>query len=377
MSEKQISSLMKKGEKFYRKKKVLQALEIFNNVLQISPEFYNALNLKTQILSKLGRPKEFFQASSDLNLLKLKKEGENPADFNTPDDWIEEAIKLMNDGQNERAFMFIMQASYASPIVNREGLRSMTHHTNVKIYYYTAIILFNKQENYDLANALFEIAGKLDPNFTIPDEIKNIYNNHLSNRSGVGVKMIAPLNQSNLRALFPNRDMLLLSTEAWAEAEDFTSSHNKIKKYSWRTHMLLSDYGLAFIGAKPVCKQPAYYIPWHLIVYYKKQATFSVSSEAFNPPLFIKLRAIIDPQTKDTQEPMYQYINELKIDKLIEKRREEMIKRTVNKLKSLGSKISYKEYIRRFENINKYIWQTSHTRIKRNKRREKKNLKPI
>ncbi len=379
MSEKKIKSLMKKGEKLYRKKKVLEALETFNNILKISPDFFDALNLKTQILSRLGRPEEFFRASSKLNLLKLKKEGITPSDINSPDIWIEEAIKLINDGQNELSFMCIIQASYVSPIVNREGLTSMTHHTNAKIYYYTAIILFNKREKYDLAMTLFEIASKFDPNLTIPEKIKDIYNNYLSNRSGVGVKMIVPLNKSNLRALFPFKDKLLVSTDVWATAEDYTSKdyRGKIKTYHWETHMLLSDYGLAFIVAKPVCNQPVIYMPWPFITYDKRMGTFEVRGAAKHPAIFIKLMPKIDPPNKDRQKQLDQYINELNIDTLIEERTEEMIERTMNKLKSLGSKPSYKEYKKRFENIPKYVWQGSNSRINRNKRRAKKNLPPI
>ncbi len=367
MSEKQISSLMKKGEKLYKKKRVLEALETFNNVLKISPDFFDALSLKTQILSNLGRPEEFFQASSKLNLLKLKKEGKIPSDINSPDIWIEEAIKLMNNEQNERALMCIIQASYVSPIVNKEGLSSMTHHANAKIYYYTANILFNKREKYDLAMALFEIASKLDPNFTVPDKIKNIYNNYLSNRSGVGVKMIVPLNSSNLRAIFPVRDKLLVSTEATAQAIQAVRYQNKTGQYSWITHVLLSDYGLAFICATPICKQATgYYVPWPFIYFQKKLRLFMVSREA-GDFVSINLLATYDPQAETRKENPYKYLDELNLETLIKEREEEMVKKTVIKLKSLGYKPSYKEYKKRFENIPKSVWQKSIKTIKRSK----------
>ncbi|KKM93290.1 hypothetical protein LCGC14_1209830 [marine sediment metagenome] len=364
MSEKQISSLMKKGEKLYKKQKVLGALEIFNNILKISPEFYDALNLKTQILSKLSRPEEFFQASSDLNLLKLRKVGESPADFNSPDDWIEEAMKLINGGQNERAFMFIMQASYISPIVNREGLSSMTHHTNAKIYYYTAIIFFNKQEKYDLAMSLFEIASKLDPNLTIPEKIKNIYNNYLSNRSGQGVKMIVPLNTSNLRALFPYRDTLLVSTEAQAKASKYST--NKENVYVWYTHVLFSDYGLAFICATPVCKQvTGQYIPWPFIDYNKWNYSFNVSKKAGD---FVDITLwLFKTQPEEIEGEAHSFFDLFNFESLIKEREEEMVKRTVIKLKSMGYKPSFKEYKKQYENMPKSIWQRSIKTVKLSK----------
>jgi len=82
---------------------------------------------------------------------------------------------------------------------------------------------------------------------------------------------------------------------------------------------------------------------------------------------FIILKPIINPQTKDTQEPMYQYINELNIETLQKERAEEMVKRTVIKLKSLGYKPSYKEYKMRFENIPKFFWKKSIKTFKRSK----------
>ncbi|KKN20421.1 hypothetical protein LCGC14_0935780 [marine sediment metagenome] len=368
MSEKQISSLMKKGEKLYKKTRVLEALEKFNNVLKISPEFLDALRMKTQILSKLGRPEEFFQASSQLNLLKLKKEGEIPSNINSPDIWIEEAIKLMNDGQNERALMCIIQASYISPIVNKEGLTSMTHHTNAKIYYYTAIILFNKRENYNLAMKLFEIAGKLDPNCTIPDKIKDIYNNYLSNRSGEGVKMIVPLNTTNLRDLFPSRDTLLLSTEATAKADQLFKGQNKYIEHKWKTHMLLSDYGMAFICITPICESVVgHYIPWPFVAYSKKNGFFIIGPDA-GDFVHISFWCIHNPQAKSKKEHIFKYLYDLNIDLLKKEREEDLIKKTMIKLKSLGYKPSFKEYKKRFENIPKLIFQRS---IRRNKRSKK------
>lgn len=364
MSEKQVTALMKKGKKLFLKTKLHEALEIYENVLKISPEFITAMNLKARILRKLKRYEEHFQTSFNLNLLKLQKDGEIPLDINSLDSWIAETIKLINSGQNERAFTCIAQATYLSPIVNRNGLSSLSHHNNAKIYYFTAVILFNKRENYDLAMLLFEKANKLDPNLTIPNKIKSIYNNYLSNRSGVGVKMIAPLNASNLRALFPFRDKILVSTKASARAS--LKAGNKMEHYSWETHMLLSDGGLAFIGVNPVCNQPVYYIPWPFIIYDKKMAIFIVVDF---PDLksSVFLYTISNPQAESKGETQLQYIDELNIESLIEARKEEMLERTVINMRSLESLPSYMEFIIRFENVPKKMYKNVKKTIKRSK----------
>lgn len=364
MSEKQVQALMKKGKKLFLKTKFQEALEIFENVLKISPEFIAAMNFKARILRKLKRYEEHFQTSFNLNLLKLKKDGEIPLDINSSDSWIEEAIKLINNGQNERALMCIAQATYLSPIVNRDGLSSISHHTNAKIYYFTAIILFNKRENYDFAMSLFEKANKLDPNLTIPDKIKSIYNNYLSNRSGVGVKMIAPLNASNLRALIPFRDKILVST--YASAVVRIHSGNKIKTYTWKTHMLLTDYGLLFRGSRPICKQSEYYVPWPFIFYTKISGQFTVTYHAGGLKYLIPLTPTSNPQAKSGEGP-YEYIAELNLKPLIELRKEEMLERTVKNLKSLELLPSYKEYINHFEKLPKKMYDNVKKTIKRSK----------
>ena len=380
MSEKQILSLMKDGKKFLKKKKVLEALEAFNNVLEISPNNFDALNFKVQILKKLKRPKELFPAAFKLNLLKLQRdEGMVPSDYESPDSWIVEAIKLLNKGQDDLAQMYLTQAAYISPIVNSAGLSSMTFHANAKIYYFTAVIYFRKQKNYEIAMTLFEIANKLDPRLIIPKEIKNIYNDFISNRSGVGVRMIVPLNKSILRSLFPTRDKFLVSTEAYVEVKVHAAQYKKRhivtgKTYQWKTHMILSDYALAFLGAKNICKKDAYYVPWPFINYNSESGRISISSEYINRIIYKILAAysvnftpISNPQAKSTGELNFQYINQLDIHSLIELNKNEMMERTINNLKSLEELPSHKKYNKQFEVITEEIYKDAVQTIKQSR----------
>ena len=369
MSEKQILSLMKKGEKLFKKKQALEALEVFNNVLEISPDNFDALNFKVQLLYKLNRPEDFIHASSKLNLLKLQKDGPIPSDFESPDSWIIDAIKLINKGQDNRALNFLEQAAFISPIVNKEGLSKMVFHDNPKIYYFTAFLYFRRQENYEFAMALFEIANKLEPKFTIPNEIKKIYNDYISNRSGVGVSIIAPLNESNLKSLFPCKDKILVSTEAFAEVkiQEYHGRKIKTKTYTWKTHLLLSDYALAFIGAGPICKKPVYYVPWPFITYNSNMGLFIVSHQIGGLTHSVNLTAILNPQRESDGISGFKYLDKLDIHTLIEMNKNEMIERTMNNMKSLESILSYKQYKKQFEIIPKEIYKDVEQTIKQNR----------
>lgn len=364
MIGKQAQEQMKKGANLYKQAKLLEALEVLENLLKISPEYNEALNLKAHILKELKKYEDQFQKAFNSNLQKLKMDGEIPLDVKSPDPWIEEAIKLINNGKNDRALMCMEQASYVSPIVNSEGLSSMTHHNNAKIYYFIGIILFNKQDKYDLAMSLFEKANKLDPTFTIPDKIKDKYNEYLSNRSGVGVKMIAPLNASNLRALIPSRDKILVSTSGYAEAD--VPDGKGVNHYGWETHMLLTNYGLAFKVVSPVCNQPEYYVAWPFITYDKRWKNFKVSYRVGGLNYSVSLKAWNNPHPK-SGEGKYEYMDELNLKHLIEVAKEEMIKRTIIKLKNSGYLPSYKGYLYSFDKVTKPIYKSAIKTIKQSK----------
>ena len=373
MSENKILSLLKKGKKLFDKKKALEALDVFNNVLKISPGNYDALNFKVQLLKKLGRPKELIPVSFQFNLLKLQKDGTIPSNYESPDSWIIDAIKLINKGQDDRALIYLAQAAYISPIVNSDGLDSMTFHANAKIYFFTAFIYFRKQENYQYAKALIEIAKKLDTRLVIPEKIENIYNNYVSNRSGKGVSLIAPLNTSNLISLFPNRDKILVSTEAIAEVKVQTPTtkrkyDTKIKTYTWKTHLILSDYALAFFGAAPICKEPAYYVPWAFISYISGGNSLAVSNEINALKYSIPMELISNPHDVSQGGIPWQYLDKIDVHSLIEMNKNEMIERIMNNLKSLEQLPSYKNYKKQFEVIPKEIYKRTVQFIKNSRK---------
>ena len=84
MSEKKIASLMKKVEKFREKTNYYDALKLLDKVLEMSPDYLNALDIKSQILFILARHEEAFQPAFRLNQLKLQKQGIIPSDINSP-----------------------------------------------------------------------------------------------------------------------------------------------------------------------------------------------------------------------------------------------------------------------------------------------------
>lgn len=368
MSENQILSLLKKGEKLFDRKKVLEALDVFNNVLEISPGNYDALNFKVQLLKKLNRPKELIPVSFQFNLLKLQKDGTIPSNYDSSDSWIIDAIKLINKGQDDRALIYLTQAAYLSPIVNSNGLDSMTFHANAKIYLFTAFIHFRKQKKYQYAKALIEIAKKLDPRLVIPEEIENLYNNYVSNRSGKGVIIIAPLNTSNLISLFPDREKILVSTVAVAEVkvQKTTTKKNKIKivTYRWKTHLILSDYALAFIGAAPICKESAYYVPWAFISFNSATNSLTVSNEIDGLKYSIPMQPVSNPNSASQGRISWQYLDKIDIHSLIDLNKNEMIERTMNNLKSMDRLTSYKNYRKQFEVIPKKIYKRTIKSIK-------------
>jgi len=363
MSERKISSLKVKAKRLNRKGNFHKALDLIEKVLIMSPDFIDAMNIKAQILYNLENYDEFFQTSFNMNLLKLQKEGDIPTEINSPDSWIKEANSLINSGQYDRALLCIAQATYKSPIVNKYGLSSMNHHENAKIYYFTAIILFHMQEKYDIVISFFEKANKLDPDLIIPNKIKEIYNDSLSNRSGEGVNILFPLTVSNLRAVIPYKDKILVSTYASASAKQWFG--NEQRTYTWKTHLLISDYGIAFNGAEPACNQAAIYTPFRFIVHIRRTGRFSISHKAEGLNIKVVVQAIGDPQAKSRKEPIFQYIDELNLQSLKKLREEEMLKRTVIKLNSFEFLPSYKEYIKNFEWIPKALYKKAKKDIKK------------
>ena len=369
MSNKKISSLMKKGEKLYRKGKLHEVLGLIGELLKISPDFIDAMNLKAQILQDLKKYEEFFQTSFNMNLLKLQKDGDIPSEINSPDSWIEEAITLLDKSQNDRGLLYLAQAAYKSPIVNRDGLSSMTHHENAKIYFINAIALFNMQDKYNTAMSLFEKANQLDPNLVIPDKVIEIYNDFLSNRSGKGVKMIMPLDMTNLRNIVPCKDKILVSTYGSTSASQLKG--NEQISYSWNTHVLLSRYGLLFIGAEPVCNKAGIYVPWPFTRRRKGMGRFSISNEAEGINMNFKLRVIPDAEGKSRRGPKFQYIDELNIESSRGEVIQEMMGRIVRNLKPLENFPKWRKYIFQYERVPSGLY----TRVKKEaKSRRKKNI---
>ncbi|HEC39593.1 hypothetical protein LCGC14_0498310 [marine sediment metagenome] len=355
MSKKKVDSLKKKVEKLYKKGKFYEALALIEDFLKISPDFIEAMNLKAQIFFNLKKYEEFFQTSFNMNLLSLQKDGDIPSEINSPDSWIEAATNLINSGNYDRGLLYITQAAYKSPIVNRDGLSSMTHHENAKIYYQNAYILFKMQDKYDLAKSFFEKANKLDPGLIIPHEIKEIYNDYLLNRSGKGVSLMCPLDMTNLRVIVPYKDKILVSTFGLASAQEFKG--NERRSYSWNTHILISNYGLFFNGSKPVCNQAEIHVPWPFIDYKEGTGRFTISPEAYGLRLRLVLRASGDLEVNSRKGPKFQYIDEMNINSLIRLRNSEMIGRIIENLKTLETLPNCRNYLNHYEKVPRDLYK--------------------
>jgi hypothetical protein len=193
-----------------------------------------------------------------------------------------------------------------------------------------------------------KLANKLDPTLTIPEREMKLYKDYLENRSGGGVIMEVPIDTTDLKQLFPCRDKILLSIEAYAEVR--IQVGNKVKTYTWSPHVLLSDHGLGFIGASPICLSPAYYVPWPFISYQtvgkKFQRFFEISPRAGD------FTHGIDLHVKSS----YESLDQLPIKDLISQSKAEMINETVIKLRSLETLPKWKEYRKRYENVPKSIY---------------------
>lgn len=343
MSEKKALKLYQKGRGAIKKMQYDKALDLFNQSLSINPEDTNTLEARGFALSKIGKLEESFQTYFKTNVIKLKKSGDIPSDINSIEAWMDGGKELKNLGQSDRAFDFFMQAALLTPIVDRNGGLGL-HHNNPELYYEMALLTFNRNNNYEHAMVLFKRAIKYDPNLTIPEGIKTIYNEYAANRSGVGVKMIAPLNKSNLRDIIPTKDKILASTEAFAEVRHENLTGNKEKIYRWSSHLLICDNGIAFQGAKPMCKLPAYYRPWSSVTYLNPTNSFLVSSKAGEIKHIIELTPHLDPQTKS-----FKYLQDLNLRAIWDEKQEELLRRTVINLKSLERLPSFKEYIKQYE----------------------------
>ncbi|TKJ20715.1 MAG: hypothetical protein CEE42_14595 [Promethearchaeota archaeon Loki_b31] len=352
MSENKALKLYRKGRSALKKMQYYKALDLFDQSLSINPEDTNTLGAKGITLAQLGRLEESCLTYSKANLIKLKTFGEDiPSDINSIEAWMDGGKELKKLGQSDRAFDFFMQAALLTPVVDKEGGLGL-HHKNPELYYEIALLTFNLIKNYENAMVLFKRAIKYDPNLTIPEEIKTRYNEYAANRSGVGVKMIFPLNTSNIRDLIPKKDKILASTKAFAEVRHGNLTGDKVKIYRWSSHLLLCDNGIAFQGAKPMCKLPAYYLPWTAVAYNNLTNTFTISPKAAEIKHILVLTPHLDPQTKS-----FKYIQDLNLDALLDEKNEELLRRTVINLKSLEPLPSFKEYIKQFEYVPKPMYK--------------------
>ncbi|GAI69968.1 unnamed protein product [marine sediment metagenome] len=347
MSEKKALKLYQKGKSALNKMQYNKALDLFDQSLSINPEDTNTLGAKGFVLSKIGKLEESFQTYFKTNVIRLKKSGDIPSDINSIEAWMDGGKELKNRGNDNLALDFFTQAALLSPIVDKEG-GLMMHHKNPELYYEMALLTFSLLEAYEAAMDLFKRAIKYDPNLTIPEEIKTRYNEYAANRSGVGVKMIVPLNASNLRNIIPVKDKILASLTVNARVQKTSISTTKVKIYTWKSHILITDNGIAFQGSKPMCKLPAYYLPWSAFEYSKLTYMFIIQPEAAE----IKDQLIMQPligSIKDFQD--------LNLGAIWEEKQEELLRRTVINLKSLELFPSRKEYIKLFEFVDKKMYK--------------------
>ena len=360
MSEKKALKLYKKGKSALNKGQDYKALGLFNQSLSINPEDADTLFAKGKALLELKRLEESCQTYYKSNLIKLKKSGDIPSDINSIEAWIDGAKELKKLGNSSRAIDFLTQAALLTPVVDKRGGLIM-HHKNPELYYEFALLHFTHLEKYEAAMGLFNKALKYDPNLMIPEEIKTRYNEYTANRSGVGVKMIVPLNASNLRGLLPTKDKILVSTKAFAECRLDNLTGDKTKIYKWSSHLLLCENGIAFQGAKPICKLAAYYRPWAAALYDNHINTFSVIPTDIR--IIVVLKPLLDPQTKSLK-----YIQDLNFDALLEEKKEELLRRTVKNLKSLEHLPSIEEYRILYEYVPKVVYKNLIKTLKKDRK---------
>lgn len=353
MDEKLALKLYKLGLTAVNRKKYDKALKLFDDALYVYPEYVDALNRKALLLIDLGRLEEGYQIFTESNLIGLKKTGDIPSDINSIEAWINSAKELRELGNGNRALGFSMQAAVLSPIIDKEGGIFM-HHTNPEIYYEMALVTFNFLKKYRQAMDYFNKALKYDSSITIPEEIKAIYNEFAANRSGEGVKMIAPLNLSNLRDIIPPNDKILASTKASCGGAYSKLSENKTHYLSWESHLLICDNGIAFQGVKPLCGLPAYYIPWGGVNYMERRGNIvsddiSIETQAIYTIIgSLRVSPLPDPQTKS-----FDYFHDLNLRAIWEEKQEELLRRTAVNLKSFKSIPKWKVYMSQIEYIDK------------------------
>ena len=370
--------LYQKGKKYISKIKYNKAIEIFDKILSIDPEFEKALEMKGFALRQLGKLEESYQTFFQGDLITLKKTGDVPSDVYSIESWINGAKDLITKGQNQRASTFIKQASFLSPIENREG-GFLLHHNNDKIYYYTGISSFNIDKKLEVAIVLIKKAMALNPNLKIPDDIMQKYREYQANRNGKDVEMITPLDTSNLKTIIPSNDKILCSTSAKGICSYRTYSTErkvlyKVITLSWDTHLLLTLNGIAFMVGKEISKTGAHYIPWAFVSWEIPKSGFgralcmSTYVADFKYPVCLNLG--YDKSHPPTIDG-FAYVDRFK--PILEQRITEMEKKIEDNLKSLDSLDSvpsYKAYVDYFDDAPKYLYDRIRKKIKKERKKK-------
>ena len=271
-----------------------------------------------------------------------------PKDINSKEQWVEEAIKLIENSKYSFATKFLTQASYLSPIENETGF----FHNDAKIWYYFGLAMFKEMNRIDEAMVILNKAISLNSNYKIPDDIKAFYEKYQANRNGEGVYIFGVnINDTGLRNLIPSQDMILVSAKV--KITYVALDPNKKTTYTWFSPVLLSDNGIAYKGST-LSNESAYYVPWVQVVILKSNFLERNFGILMDNSKSLKFTFNCDVRIKNPEEG-FKYIDYF--IPIIEERKKERQEMILNNIKSLETIPSYKEYLNQFEFVSKPIFK--------------------
>jgi len=355
--------LFEKGKKCLQQEQYYKAIDFLDQSLSFDPEFREALEAKGFALGKLGNLEECYQIYFKSNLIKLKDDSEFPSDINSIESWIKGAQKLIERGQNQRAWDFLTQASFLSPIVDKEG-GFLAHHNNANIYYYSAIRKVYEGTDYVESKLLFNKAIKLDQNLKIPDDIEHKFEEFVANRNGKDVELIVPLDSSNLLTTVPSSDKILCSASAKAQSSYSRAGSDKTTFINWDTHLLLTLNGIALNVSGYVSNISTHFIPWVLIRWGKPRSGRSIWVRDIADDIWHSIILTIIPKKGVKKNIKYEFIDRFK--PIMEQRIIEMEEKVEEKLRSLTTIPTYFKYI--YDNVPKDLYKRVKKKIKKERK---------
>lgn len=179
------------------------------------------------------------------------------------------------------------------------------------------------------------------------------------------IEIIAPINE-NLKTIIPPKDRILCSTIADAIVYITRLGSNKTTMISWKTPLLITDNGVAFLGGQNIGLKPINYIPMGFILWVKPRSgrNLRILPEAGTFKDIINLYPLINKGMD--RKNWFTYIDKLK--PIWEQRVREMEESIIRNLDSIDKLPKFREYIRNFENVPKSVYKRAIKEIKKKKK---------